>query len=168
MPFAPAHAACMSALVVVIGPSGQAPDFVASGMNKLYNRMVKTSSGEVSLTRLTQIQVRSVVAWPKDDSRLPWGRHTIRGFAWTGAGLVRDVSFSADGGRTWSAAQLDGSPKSLTWVRWTYQWAAAPGDYVLMSRAHDDAGNEQPLVRDPTRRDTYEQNTCAPVKCTVR
>jgi len=154
--------------MVVLGPSGQAPDFIASGMNKLYNRMVKTSSGEVSLTRLAEIQVRSVIAWPTKNARLPLGRHTIRGFAWTGAGLIHDVSFTADGGRTWGAAQLDDSPKLFTWVRWRYAWAATAGDHVLMSRARDDAGNEQPLVREPARRDAYEQNACAPVRCSVR
>lgn len=154
--------------LVVLGQSGLARDFVASGMNKLYNRMIKNPGGEISLTRLTQIQVRSTVSWPTDNARLPAGRHQVRGFAWTGTGLIRDVSFSSNGGRTWDAAHLDSRPRQFTWVRWTYEWVAVPGQHVLMSRARDDAANEQPLNRDPARRDTYEQNACAPVRCTVR
>ena len=154
--------------VVVLGQSDLAPDFVVSGMNKLYNRMIGSPGGEIRLTRLTQIQVRCALAWPTDNARLPPGRHQVRGFAWSGTGLIRDVSFTSDGGRTWDAAHLDSPPKEFTWVRWTYEWIAAPGEHVLMSRARDDAGNEQPLVRDPARRDTYEQNACARVRCTVR
>jgi DMSO/TMAO reductase YedYZ molybdopterin-dependent catalytic subunit len=154
--------------LVVLGPSGGPSEFVASGMNKLYNRMLKTPSGEIALSRLAEIQVRSAIAWPLENARLPAGQHTVRGFAWTGTGRIRDVSFTSDGGRTWAVAKLDAQPKPFTWVRWAYQWASSPGDHVLMSRARDDAGNEQPLVRDPARRDVYEQNVCAPVRCVVR
>jgi DMSO/TMAO reductase YedYZ molybdopterin-dependent catalytic subunit len=154
--------------MVVLGSSDQASEFVASGMNKLYNRMVRTPSGDVSLTRLAQIQVRSVIAWPNESARLTAGHHKVRGFAWTGTGLIHSVSFTADGGRTWGSAQLDAPPKPFTWVRWSYQWAAPPGNHVLISRARDDAGHEQPLVRDLARKDTYEQNACARVPCTVR
>ncbi len=154
--------------IVVLGPSDPAPNFQLSGMNKLYNRMVKTPAGEIKVTRLSEIQIRSVIAWPTENQRLPVGRHVIRGFAWTGAGLVRSVSFSADAGRQWGPAQLESAPKPFTWVRWKFLWSAAPGDHVLMSRAVDDAGRQQPLARDPLRKDSYELNLCAPVRCSVR
>jgi DMSO/TMAO reductase YedYZ molybdopterin-dependent catalytic subunit len=154
--------------VVVLGPSDQAPNFQLSGMNQLYNRMVKTAAGELKVTRIAGIQVRSAIAWPVDNARLPVGRYEIRGFAWTGSGLVRGVSFSADGGRAWAPAQLESRPRPFTWVRWKYVWSAVAGDHVLMSRAVDDAGREQPLVRDPSRKDGYELNFCAPVRCSVR
>jgi hypothetical protein len=118
--------------------------------------------------RLTGIAVKSAIAWPADQSKLPAARHTVRGFAWTGQGLVRSVEVSADGGRSWAAAQLAQPPKQYTWVRWTYAWAADPGDHVLLSRATDDAGRVQPLTRDPVRKDGYEWNHCAPVRCEVR
>jgi DMSO/TMAO reductase YedYZ molybdopterin-dependent catalytic subunit len=154
--------------IVLLGPSDPVPNFQLSGMNKLYNRMVKTATGEIKVTRLTEIQVRSAIAWPPDNQRLPVGRHIVRGFAWTGAGLIRSVSFSADGGHQWGQTQLESPPKPFTWVRWKYLWSAAPGDHVLMSRATDDAGREQPLTRDRSRKDSYELNFCAPVRCSVR
>jgi DMSO/TMAO reductase YedYZ molybdopterin-dependent catalytic subunit len=154
--------------VVVLGRSDQAPNFQLSGMNKLYNRMVKTAAGEMKITRLAEIQVRSAIAWPVDNARLAAGSYVIRGFAWTGAGVVRSVGFSADGGRAWTPAQLESPPRPLTWVRWKYGWSAAPGDHVLMSRATDDGGREQPITRDPSRKDGYELNFCAPVRCSVR
>ena len=154
--------------IVVLGPSEKAANFRRSGMNKLYNRTVETASGELKVSRLTEIQVRSVIAWPPENTHLPSGRYTVRGFAWTGTGVIRSVAFSADAGRTWSQAQLESQPKPFTWVRWNYAWSATPGQHVLISRAADDRGHEQPLRRDPSRKDGYELNYCVPVPCSVR
>jgi DMSO/TMAO reductase YedYZ molybdopterin-dependent catalytic subunit len=154
--------------VVVLRPSDQAPNFQASGMNKLYNRVMRDPDGGLKITRVSEMLVRSAIAWPADNSRLAAGRYRIRGFAWTGAGLVRSVSFSHDGGRQWMAAKLESQPRPFTWVRWYYVWSAEPGDHVLMSRATDDAGHEQPLVREPARKDPYELNFCTSVRCSIR
>jgi len=154
--------------MVVLGPSEPAPVLESSGMNKLYNRMVKGPGGELTRTRLTEVLVKSMIVWPGDNTRLPAARHLVYGFAWTGTGLVRSVSLSADGGRTWTPAQLESAPQPFSWVRWRYLWNAPPGDHVLMSRARDDAGREQPLKRDGSRKDGYELNFCAPVRCFVR
>jgi sulfane dehydrogenase subunit SoxC len=132
-------------------------------MHKVYNRIVGAS-----VTRLTEIQVKSAIAWPTDQLKLPAARHTIRGFAWTGAGTVRSVEISTDGGRSWAPARLDARPKPFIWVRWHYAWTAPAGDHVLLSRAVDDAGRRQPLERDRARKDGYELNYCAPVRCAVR
>jgi len=154
--------------LVVLGSSDQPQDFQLSGMNKLYNRISKTASGQLELTRITRMQVRSAIAWPTENSRLPAGRYVVRGFAWTGEGIVRNVGFSADRGNSWSGAELESPSKPLTWVRWKYSWEAVPGDHVLMSRAIDDSGREQPLARDPARKDSYELNFCASVRVSVR
>ncbi len=74
--------------------------FAESGMNRLYNRVVENPAGERTATRLTEIQVKSVLAWPPDKAKLPAGRHQVYGFAWTGAGVVRSVQVSVDGGGT--------------------------------------------------------------------
>ncbi|HVP45631.1 MAG TPA: molybdopterin-dependent oxidoreductase [Bryobacteraceae bacterium] len=154
--------------VVVLGPSEPAPVLESSGMIKLYNRMIKSPATQLTVTRLTEVLVKSVIVWPPDATRLPAAQHLVHGFAWTGMGLVRSVSLSADGGRTWAPAQLEGTPKPFSWVRWKYLWTASPGDHVLMSRANDDTGRTQPLKRDPSRKDGYELNFCAPVRCFVR
>ena len=154
--------------IVVLGPSDPVPDFQSSGMNRIYNRVVKIPSGEQKITRLTEIQVRSVIVWPPDNARLIAERYEVRGFAWTGGGLVAGVNFSNDGGRTWTPAQLESRAMPFTWVRWKAPWRATAGEHVLMSRASDDAGRQQPLERDPLRKDAYELNYCAPVRCLVR
>lgn len=153
---------------VVLGPNDQARAFQSSGMEKFYNRVLKQPLGEIKITRLGEIQVRSVIAWPQNNSKLPLGRHQVHGFAWTGTGLIRSVSFSSDGGRQWSPAQLESPPKPFSWVRWKISWSAAPGEHVLMSRASDEADREQPLIRDAARKDPYELNFCVPVRCSVR
>ena len=154
--------------ILVLGPDDRASDFVASGMHKVYNRIVKTAAGEPDVARLTDLRVKSAIAWPADNVKLPAGSHLIHGFAWTGAGIIRGVQFSSDGGKAWAPARFESTPKQFGWVRWTYSWSAAPGDHVLMSRAIDAAGQRQPLTRDPSRKDGYELNYCAPVRCSVR
>jgi DMSO/TMAO reductase YedYZ molybdopterin-dependent catalytic subunit len=154
--------------ILVLGPGDQASDFEASGMNQVYNRIVKPPAGDPKISRLTGIAIKSAIAWPAAGAKLPVGRHLIRGYAWTGAGLVRSVDFSSDGGATWTPAQLDSRPKNFSWVAWSYHWSAAPGDHVLMSRATGADGRRQPLARDPARKDGYELNFCAPVPCSVR
>ena len=64
--------------------------------------------------------------------------------------------------------RLQSRPKPFSWVRWQYSWAAPAGDHVLMSRAVDDADRRQPLERDRARKDGYELNYCATVRCAVR
>jgi DMSO/TMAO reductase YedYZ molybdopterin-dependent catalytic subunit len=156
------------ARLVVLGADDEPAGFQTSGMNKVYNRIRENSPGNRTVTRLADIQVKSAIAWPGDSMRLPAARHVIRGFAWTGAGLVRTVDISTDGGRSWAPATLESRPKPFSWVRWRHNWTAPPGDHVLMSRATDDAGQQQPLVRDRARKDGYELNYCAPVRCAVR
>ena len=153
--------------IVVLDSSDAASDFEASGMNKVYNRVIKPDGGEAAITRVSEILVKSAIAWPTEKMKLPAGRHTIRGFAWTGSGVIRGVEFSADSGRAWMPARLEVRPRPFSWVRWSYSWTAAPGDHVLMSRASDNSGHMQPLNRDPARKDGYELNFCAPVRCAV-
>jgi len=154
--------------VVVLGPEDQASSFRESGMNKVYNRVVETAPGQRNTTRLTNILVKSVIAWPGNDWKLPAARYDVHGFAWTGSGSIRKVEISADGGKTWAPAKLETAPQPFPWVRWSYSWFAPPGEYVLMSRATDSTGKSQPSQREPGRKDGYEFNFCAPVRCSVQ
>jgi len=152
--------------ITVLGPKDRPLSFVRSGMDGLYNRVVRSERGPV-VTRLSSIQVKSVIASPSPGIKLLAGVHVIWGFAWTGAGSIREVQFSLDGGGTWAPATLEGSPAPLRWIRWSYNWKASRGDYILMSRAADERGNQQPLRRDTNRQDGYELNWCTPIRCSV-
>jgi DMSO/TMAO reductase YedYZ molybdopterin-dependent catalytic subunit len=153
--------------IVVLREGEQYLPFNESGMNKIYNRVVQSNTGPV-VTRLSALQIKSVISWPGDKASLPAGRHTVWGFAWTGAGTVKNVFVSSDAGATWNPVRIESTPGSYNWIRWSYSWTAPPGDYVLMSRASDTLGNQQPLQRDKTRKDGYELNWCVPLHCSVR
>ena len=72
------------------------------------------------------------------------GLYQVKGLAWSGAGRIRRVEVSADGGRTWADAALDAHvlPKSLTRFRAAWRWNG--GTTVIMSRATDETGDVQP------------------------
>jgi DMSO/TMAO reductase YedYZ molybdopterin-dependent catalytic subunit len=153
--------------IVVLRADDRQTIFQQSGMNRVYNRVVR-AGGDLNTIRLSSVQVKSAVAWPGDGIKLPGGRHTVWGFAWSGNGAVRDVKVSVDGSRSWRTAKVESRPSEYAWLRWSYTWEAQPGDYILMSRASDEHGNEQPLQRDPARKDEYELNWCVPLHCSVR
>jgi DMSO/TMAO reductase YedYZ molybdopterin-dependent catalytic subunit len=153
--------------IVVLGANDRHSAFFESGMNRVYNRVALAPDG-VRSNRLSSIQVKSAIAWPPDRMKLAAGPYQVWGFAWTGAGAIREVAVSLDGGAAWKPARLESAPGPYRWVRWSYQWMASPGDYSLMSRATDSQGNQQPLERDKARKDVYELNWCAPLTCSVR
>ena len=72
------------------------------------------------------------------------GVYQIKGIAWTGAGRIKRVEVSADGGQTWADAMLDEHvlPHALTRFRAAWRWDGSPA--VLMSRAIDETGEVQP------------------------
>jgi DMSO/TMAO reductase YedYZ molybdopterin-dependent catalytic subunit len=154
-------------IVVMNAQDQQQSTFRQSGMNRLYNR-VSSVQGDTRIMRLSSVQVKSVVAWPPNGLKLPAGHHLVWGFAWSGSNAIRGVALTTDGGKVWHSAKLDSQSSPYSWVRWTYSWNATPGEYTLMSRASDAAAREQPIQRDPTRKDAYELNSCVPLHCTVR
>jgi DMSO/TMAO reductase YedYZ molybdopterin-dependent catalytic subunit len=153
--------------ITVVRGADQDTIFHQSGMSRLYNRVVRNKGAE-RIERVSAVGVKSVLAWPTAGLNLPSGRQVIWGFAWSGREAIRKVSVSSDGGSSWLAAKVDLRSNGYGWVRWSYEWNARPGDYVLMSRASDSLGRIQPLVRDPTRKDAYELNWCLPIHCSVR
>ena len=153
--------------IVVLGLEDRNTSFHESGMFNMYNRVSRTGTAD-RMARLSSMQVKSAIAWPGDAAKLPTGHHLVWGFAWTGADGVRSVAISVDGGSAWRAAKFEPSASRYGWVKWSYGWDAKPGDYLLMSRAEDRHGNQQPLKRDGARKDQYELNWCSPIHCTVR
>lgn len=85
---------------------------------------------------------------------LAWGeqlvrRHvvTVTGRSWSGAGQIARVDVSTDGGTTWDRVHESWCERSGGWTQWSYAWhRPAPGDHVLMARATDIKGRQQPLV----------------------
>jgi sulfane dehydrogenase subunit SoxC len=89
--------------------------------------------------------VKSVITSPSGglNVRGP-GLYQISGIAWSGAGRIRAVEVSADGGRSFAPAALEDPvlPKALTRFRMPWRWDG--GAAVLQSRAIDETGAVQP------------------------
>jgi sulfane dehydrogenase subunit SoxC len=93
--------------------------------------------------------VKSVVTKPSSTMKLPRpGFYEISGIAWTGAGRIRRVEASTDGGKTWADASLYGEERSKALVRFRMPWDWKGEPAVLQSRATDEKGQVQPPRKD--------------------
>ena len=91
---------------------------------------------------VTDLNVKSVIATP--DAWAKPGLITVQGVAWSNASPVTRVELSADGGKTWSATKLEGRATKYGFRKWSYGWKAVEGQYTLMSKATNAAGQAQP------------------------
>ena len=83
--------------------------------------------------------------FPTRERVVPLARCRLEGRAWSGHAPVEVVEVSVDGGATWRPAQLDEPVGEWAWRGWSFDWSpCAPGEYALVCRARDAAGNEQP------------------------
>jgi sulfane dehydrogenase subunit SoxC len=100
---------------------------------------------------VTRMLPRSLMVPPGVPDFMTRTRHVepgpteLTGRAWSGKGSIEGVEVSTDGGATFNAAVLDPALGPNAWRGWSFTWVAAPGEYVLSSRATDTAGNTQPL-----------------------
>ena len=132
---------------------------------------VRQAEDEVG-TPLTRMAPRSLLVPPgipdyftRERSLAP-GECVLEGRAWSGVAPIEYVDVSIDGGSTWAEAELEAAESRWAWRGWTYRWDAQPGDYVLCSRARDEAGNEQPLEA-PWNLGGYANNAVQTVVVTV-
>ena len=106
---------------------------------------------------LEDIGLNAVICAPLAGERVATGEVEVRGWAVAGAGRrVERVEVSGDGGRTWTAAELesedgksrtdqaaqDGSP--WVWRLFRAELNLAPGEREIAVRAWDSAGETQP------------------------
>jgi sulfane dehydrogenase subunit SoxC len=94
-------------------------------------------------------EVKSFITQPSFGSRLNGpGFYEISGLAYSGSGQIDKVTVTADGGKSWAEAALEGpvSPKAFTRFVMPWRWDGQPA--TLSSRAWDDSGAVQPLRAD--------------------
>jgi DMSO/TMAO reductase YedYZ molybdopterin-dependent catalytic subunit len=94
------------------------------------------------------------------------GEVVLEGRAWSGLAPIAGVEVSSDGGETWAGAELEPAKGRWAWRGWRFRWQAEPGEYLLCSRARDEAGNEQP-VETPWNLGGYANNSVQRVPVTV-
>ena len=96
-----------------------------------------------------EMGVKSVITRPSSTMKLgETGFYEISGIAWSGAGRVRRIEVSTDGGQTWAEAAMTGAERSRALVRFRYPWEWKGAAAVLQSRATDEKGNVQPPRRE--------------------
>jgi DMSO/TMAO reductase YedYZ molybdopterin-dependent catalytic subunit len=100
--------------------------------------------------------VRSAIEHDPEITLHP-GDITLHGRAWSGSGAIERVDVSVEKlvspvrwvtEMPWRPATLLSSPEPFVWVRFEVPWNARPGQYRVMSRAKDKAGNVQPRPQD--------------------
>lgn len=112
---------------------------------------------------LGPIAPRAVIATPAEGSALAAGPVVIRGYAWSGHGLIDRVDLSTDAGGSWSSAVLGPTGSATAWREWELPWTPPrTGAFTLLARATDGTGTVQPL--DQVRTDLgYGNNAARPV-----
>lgn len=124
----------------------------------------------VTVTPITQMQVKSVIIEPTATQRIGVNSMVrVHGVAWTGESEITRVQVSADAGRTWANAELQGNARAHCWRHWQFMWRspAQAGRVTLMTRATDARGHTQPMERDADRRN-YMINHVLPVVVEVQ
>jgi sulfane dehydrogenase subunit SoxC len=92
------------------------------------------------------MEVKSFITQPSFGQTLKGpGFYTISGVAYSGTGRIAKVMVSADGGKSWGEAALQGAIHEKAFTRFVMPWRWDGQPAVLQSRAWDDGGNAQPL-----------------------
>lgn len=90
------------------------------------------------------MDVKSIITSPAHPQRIEGGWHEVSGLAWSGRGKIARVDVSADGGQSWTAAELQEPVLSRAHTRFRLMWEWNGRPAALMSRAVDETGNVQP------------------------
>ncbi|HEY3198707.1 MAG TPA: sulfite dehydrogenase [Nitrospirales bacterium] len=108
------------------------------------------------------MDAKSVITNPSGKQQIQPGLQEIRGLAWTGRGKVTKVEVSADGGRTWQAAELQDPVLAKCHTRFRLPWRWKGQEAILQSRCIDETGYVQPtreaLVKVRGTNSTYHYN----------
>jgi len=99
-----------------------------------------------------EMPAKSTITFPTAGHKLPGrGFYEITGLAWSGAGVIRRVEVSTDGGRTWKDAQLQEPVLSKAHTRFRLAWNWDGEETVIQSRCTDEKGQGQPTIEEMAR-----------------
>ncbi len=105
--------------------------------------------GDASQPSVLLLNVKSWINTPSGDGKVTAGQAQILGVAFSGAGPIKRVEVSTDGGKTWRDAKLIGPDLGpFAWRQFALQANLPAGNHMLVSRATDAAGNVQPQQRE--------------------
>lgn len=90
-----------------------------------------------------QWAVKSVITRPSAGLEVRRGYNQITGLAWSGAGRITKVEISADGGKNYREAKIQGPVHSKAHTRFTFDWDWNGQEAMIQSRATDETGDVQ-------------------------
>ena len=93
---------------------------------------------------LGELPLNCVITMPVLGEKLPAGGVTVRGHALAVGRELARVDVSADGGKTWQVATLQGTSHRWGWRWWECRFLLSVGEHELVARAWDNAANTQP------------------------
>jgi len=114
----------------------------------------------VRMEEILRQRVKSQIARISPRPEAGKGAYRVTGAAWSGGKSIVQVEVSVDGGRQWRKAELSAAKNEYSWVLWSFDFTAAPGNYEVVARATDASGQAQPLDRDPSILTGYVNNWC--------
>ena len=92
---------------------------------------------------------KSLILRPSGGQQLSGaGFYEISGLAWSGAGIVRKVEVSTDGGKVWKDAKLQGPVHRKAHTRFTFPWNWDGRDTMIQARCTDEKGEVQPSLEE--------------------
>jgi sulfane dehydrogenase subunit SoxC len=92
-----------------------------------------------------QIGPKSVITFPCAGQQLPGrGFYQISGLAWSGAGAIRRVEVSTDGGQRWRDAAIGGTAYRMAHTRFSLNWNWNGTETAILSRCTDELDQIQP------------------------
>jgi sulfite oxidase len=94
--------------------------------------------------RLGPFNVNSLILSPDEGETPAAGPVTVRGFAFGGEREIARAEVSADGGKTWTVADLGSEHFRWAWRLWEAQLDLPAGNHEIVCRAWDTAANTQP------------------------
>lgn len=95
--------------------------------------------------QLGELAVNCVITSPADESTLTAQQVEVSGFAISGGGRkIARVDVSADGGTSWTNAEITHGQNPWSWTFWEAKVSLSQGRHEIIARAVDSASNSQP------------------------
>lgn len=114
-------------------------------MDKVY-RVFHEGEKPTDGTPCTAIPLKAIVTQPLSGEVVKSEPVMFLGFAYGGERDITSVEVSFDRGQTWETAEIIGPRERYAWKQWRYLWTPpAAGEYLVMARAVDEAGERQPM-----------------------
>jgi sulfite oxidase len=93
---------------------------------------------------LGPFNVNSLILSPVEGETLAAGQVTVRGMAYAGEREVARAEVSAEGGRSWTVADLGSDHARWAWRLWEARLDLPAGAHEIVCRAWDTAAQTQP------------------------